>query len=100
MTVAATDIIRYQVTGMDCSSCAAKIEGAARKVEGINGVKVFQTHATSAEVMLTYVRFGPGVGGIGSGSAERRLGQGVGQGARWCDGASTSVWCISGPARR
>src|SRR5258706_10864809 len=27
----------------------------------INGVKVFQTHATSAEVMLTYVRFGPGV---------------------------------------
>jgi len=32
----------------------------------INGVKVFQTHATSAEVMLTYVRFGPGVGGIGS----------------------------------
>ncbi len=32
----------------------------------INGVKVFQTHATMAEVMLTYVRFGPGVGGIGS----------------------------------
>lgn len=32
----------------------------------INGVKVFQTHATAAEVMLTYVRFGPGVGGIGS----------------------------------
>ena len=32
----------------------------------INGVKVFQTHASFAEVMLTYVRFGPGVGGIGS----------------------------------
>ncbi|MCX8018706.1 MAG: acyl-CoA dehydrogenase, partial [Rhodocyclaceae bacterium] len=32
----------------------------------INGVKVFQTHAAYAEVMLTYVRFGPGVGGIGS----------------------------------
>jgi alkylation response protein AidB-like acyl-CoA dehydrogenase len=32
----------------------------------INGVKVFQTHATAAEVMLTYARFGPGVGGIGS----------------------------------
>ncbi|WP_279483916.1 cation transporter [Aureimonas sp. SK2] len=40
MAAAATDIIRYQVTGMDCSSCAAKIEGAARKVEGINDVKV------------------------------------------------------------
>lgn len=32
----------------------------------INGVKVFQTHASIAEMMLTYVRFGPGVGGIGS----------------------------------
>jgi len=32
----------------------------------INGVKVFQTHASYAEVMLTYVRFGPGVDGIGS----------------------------------
>jgi alkylation response protein AidB-like acyl-CoA dehydrogenase len=32
----------------------------------INGIKVFQTHASYAEVMLTYVRFGPGVGGIGS----------------------------------
>ena len=32
----------------------------------INGVKVFQTHASYADVMLTYVRFGPGVGGIGS----------------------------------
>ncbi len=32
----------------------------------INGVKVFQTHAAFAEFMLAYVRFGPGVGGIGS----------------------------------
>ena len=32
----------------------------------INGIKVFQTHAPYAEMMLTYVRFGPGVGGIGS----------------------------------
>jgi alkylation response protein AidB-like acyl-CoA dehydrogenase len=32
----------------------------------VNGVKVFQTHASYAEVMLTYVRFGAGVGGIGS----------------------------------
>jgi alkylation response protein AidB-like acyl-CoA dehydrogenase len=32
----------------------------------INGVKVFQTHAAFADVILTYVRFGRGVGGIGS----------------------------------
>src|SRR5690606_36253903 len=37
---APSETIRYQVTGMDCSSCAAKIEGAARKVEGVNSVKV------------------------------------------------------------
>ena len=40
MAAAATDTIRYQVTGMDCSSCAAKIEGATRKVDGVNDVKV------------------------------------------------------------
>ncbi|CAN7621059.1 cation diffusion facilitator family transporter [Rhizobium sp. LjRoot30] len=40
MAAAATDTIRYQVTGMDCSSCAAKIEGTARKVEGVADVKV------------------------------------------------------------
>ena len=37
----------------------------------VNGVKVFQTHASYAEVMLAYVRFGPGVGGIGSVLIER-----------------------------
>ena len=41
----------------------AKPDGAGYRV---NGTKVFQTHASYAEVMLTYVRFGPGVGGIGS----------------------------------
>lgn len=32
----------------------------------VSGEKVFTTHAQYADVMLTYVRFGPGVGGIGS----------------------------------
>src|SRR3546814_15233113 len=40
MAAVATDTIRYHVTGMDCSSCAAKIEGAARRVEGVADVKV------------------------------------------------------------
>lgn len=38
MNTAAT--ARYHVTGMDCASCAAKIEGAARKVSGVSDVKV------------------------------------------------------------
>ena len=32
----------------------------------INGSKIFTTHSTHADVILTYVRFGPGVAGIGS----------------------------------
>lgn len=32
----------------------------------INGEKIFTTHAQYADVMVTYVRYGPGVGGIGS----------------------------------
>jgi copper chaperone CopZ len=32
--------VRYRVTGMDCPSCAAKIEGAARKLPGIGAVQV------------------------------------------------------------
>jgi alkylation response protein AidB-like acyl-CoA dehydrogenase len=32
----------------------------------INGSKIFTTHSAYAELILTYVRFGPGVGGIGS----------------------------------
>jgi alkylation response protein AidB-like acyl-CoA dehydrogenase len=32
----------------------------------INGSKIFTTHGPHADVILAYVRFGPGVGGIGS----------------------------------
>lgn len=37
----------------------------------INGSKVFTTHSAYADVILAYVRFGPGVGGIGSVLIER-----------------------------
>jgi hypothetical protein len=37
----------------------------------INGAKVFSTHSPDASVFLVYVRFGPGVGGIGSVLVER-----------------------------
>ena len=40
MAVETTERREWTVTGMDCASCAAKIEGAARKVEGVGDVKV------------------------------------------------------------
>ncbi|MSQ49063.1 MAG: acyl-CoA dehydrogenase [Betaproteobacteria bacterium] len=39
----------------------------------INGSKVFTTHAPYAEVILAYVRFGPGVAGIGSVLIDKKL---------------------------
>jgi alkylation response protein AidB-like acyl-CoA dehydrogenase len=37
----------------------------------VKGSKIFMTHSAYAEVILAYVRFGPGVGGIGSVLIER-----------------------------
>jgi len=37
----------------------------------VNGGKIFTTHSAYAELFLVYVRFGPGVGGIGSVLVER-----------------------------
>ena len=42
----------------------------------VNGGKIFTTHSAYAELFLVYVRFGPGVGGIGSVLVERNA-QGV-----------------------
>lgn len=39
-TVPDAEVVRYRVTGMDCPSCAAKIEKAVRAVPGVEAVKV------------------------------------------------------------
>ncbi|MEQ8353921.1 MAG: cation transporter [Kiloniellaceae bacterium] len=36
----AAEVTRYSVAGMDCSTCATKIEGAAREVTGVRQVRV------------------------------------------------------------
>jgi alkylation response protein AidB-like acyl-CoA dehydrogenase len=51
----------------------ATAEGAGYR---INGSKIFTTHSKYAELMLVYVRFGPGVDGIGSVLVDTK-GQGV-----------------------
>lgn len=40
--------LRYQVSGMDCSSCASKIETAVKRVEGVTSVTVSVTAGTMA----------------------------------------------------
>lgn len=39
---------RFAVTGMDCASCAAKIEAAVRRIEGVDEVSVSVTNGTMA----------------------------------------------------
>ena len=67
---------------------SAKTEGA--KVV-LNGTKIFSTHSPDASLFLVYVRFGPGIDGIGSVLVERGTpGLSIGQpsgfmsGEEWC----------------
>ncbi|MBM3570586.1 MAG: acyl-CoA dehydrogenase family protein [Alphaproteobacteria bacterium] len=57
----------------------------------VNGTKVFSTNSGEAAVFLVYVRFGPGVGGIGSVLIERdRPGLRIGRPSRFMNGESWS----------
>jgi len=62
-------VISVGMTEPDAGSAVTDLKTSATPDgEGwrINGSKVFTTHSAYAEVILAYVRFGPGVGGIGS----------------------------------
>lgn len=43
MVTESRETVRYRVTGMDCTDCVAKIEKTARKVPGIDNVRVSLT---------------------------------------------------------
>jgi alkylation response protein AidB-like acyl-CoA dehydrogenase len=62
-------VISVGMTEPDAGSAVTELKTSAT-ADGdgyrINGSKVFTTHSAYADVILTYVRFGPGVGGIGS----------------------------------
>ena len=67
-------VIAVGMTEPDAGSAVTDLKTSAKRVEGgwrINGSKVFTTHSAYAEVFLVYVRFAPGVGGIGSVLLER-----------------------------
>jgi alkylation response protein AidB-like acyl-CoA dehydrogenase len=66
-------VISVGMTEPDAGSAVTDLKTSAtpeKSADGdcyrINGSKIFTTHSAYAEVILAYVRFGPGVGGIGS----------------------------------
>ena len=71
----ATPVISLGMTEPDAGSAVTELDDqrASRTATSycINGTKVFSTHSADADVFLVYVRFGPGVGGIGSVLVER-----------------------------
>ena len=62
------------MTEPDAGSAVTDLKTSARPDGAhyvINGSKVFSTFSTDADVFLVYVRYGPGLGGIGSVLVER-----------------------------
>lgn len=88
------ELISLGMSEPDAGSAVTELKTTARE-EGdyyvLNGGKVFSTHSPEANLFLIYVRFGPGVGGIGSILVERgtpgfTIGNRAGfmSGEEWC----------------
>ncbi|WP_416401271.1 acyl-CoA dehydrogenase family protein [Alicycliphilus denitrificans] len=72
--LAGRKLISLGMTEPDAGSAVTELKTSARQEGGdyvINGSKIFSTHSPEADLFLVYVRFGPGVGGIGSVLVER-----------------------------
>jgi alkylation response protein AidB-like acyl-CoA dehydrogenase len=78
----------------EAGSAVTELRTTATAVEGgyrINGSKVFSTHSPFAEVFLVYVRFGPGLSGIGSVMVDRNTpGLTIGQPSSFMSGETWS----------
>jgi alkylation response protein AidB-like acyl-CoA dehydrogenase len=92
-------VMSLGMTEPDAGSALTDLKTSAR-IDGahyiVNGSKVFSTFSPDAQVFLVYVRFGPGVGGIGSVLIERGTpGFSIGaasafmSGEEWCELAFT-----------
>ncbi|WP_042880208.1 acyl-CoA dehydrogenase family protein [Cupriavidus necator] len=92
--LAGRKLIALGMTEPDAGSAVTELKTSARR-DGdhyvINGSKIFSTHSPEAELFLVYVRFGPGVGGIGSVLVERGTpGFQVGEPSKFMSGEE---WC-------
>ena len=88
-------VMSFGMTEPDAGSAVSDLKTSAR-AEGthyvINGSKVFSTFSPDAQIFLVYVRFGPGLDGIGSVLVERDTrGFTIGtpsefmSGEKWCE---------------
>lgn len=87
-------LISLGMSEPDAGSAVTELKTTARE-DGdhliINGSKVFSTHSPEAGLFLIYVRFGPGLGGIGSVLVEKGTpGFTIGQRASFMSGEE---WC-------
>jgi alkylation response protein AidB-like acyl-CoA dehydrogenase len=87
-------IVSLGMTEPDAGSAVTDLKTSATK-DGdgwrIDGSKIFSTHSPEAELFLVYVRFGPGVGGIGSVLVERGTpGFTIGKPSRFMNGEEWS----------
>ncbi|MEO7742102.1 MAG: acyl-CoA dehydrogenase family protein [Usitatibacter sp.] len=87
-------IMALGMTEPDAGSAVTELRTSATQDGSdwlINGAKIFSTHSTEAALFLVYVRFGPGVGGIGSVLVERGTpGFTIGQPSRFMNGEEWS----------
>lgn len=92
--LAGRNLVALGMSEPDAGSAVTELKTTARPDgEGfrITGSKVFSTHSPEANLFLVYVRFGPGVGGIGSVLLERGMeGFTVGQPSSFMSGEE---WC-------
>jgi len=80
--LAGESVIAVGMTEPQAGSAVTDLQTKAVPDKGgyrVSGSKVFVTHSGYAQIVLAYVRFGPGVGGIGSVLIETK-GQGVKRG--------------------
>lgn len=92
--LAGRSLIALGMSEPDAGSAVTELKTTAKPDgEGfrVTGSKVFSTHSPEANLFLVYVRFGPGVGGIGSVLVERGMeGFTVGQPSSFMSGEE---WC-------
>lgn len=92
--LAGRSLIALGMSEPDAGSAVTELKTSARPDGNgfrITGSKVFSTHSPEANLFLIYVRFGPGVGGIGSVLVERGTpGFAVGQPSAFMSGEEWS----------